>query len=155
MANEITGLVDDLNKSILDDRKFRVALSTTLSVHKPRIFQQGLAADGSPIGTYSTKPASISKKRQSRQTGHTYFKGGYSQYHGEIGKGSSKVILDNFGVMKADYGLQGSNGDYGFGFQNDFNADKSVWNEDHFKKPIFQLSEQEINLFADTLNAQL
>lgn len=155
MADEITGLVDDLNKSINDDRKFRVALTTTLAVHKPRIFQNGQAADGSAIGTYSKATASISKKNQARQTGHTYFKGGYAQYHGEIGKGSSKVILDNFGVMKADYGLQGSNGDYGFGFQNDFNADKSVWNEDHFKKPIFQLSEQEIKLFADTLNAQL
>lgn len=155
MANEITGLVDDLNKSIRDDRKLRVALVTTLSRHKARIFEQGLAANGSQIGKYSTTPASISKKRQARQTGHTYFAGGYSQYKSEIGKNPGRVILRDSDQMYADYGLQGSSGDYGFGFQNDFNADKSVWNEEHFNKDIFQLSEQEFKVFADTYNAQL
>lgn len=155
VASEITGIVADLEKAILDDRRTRVALSTTLAIHKRRIFEEGKAANGSEIGKYSTKPASISKKKQARQTGHTYFPGGYSQYKKEVGKNPGKVILRDSDQMYTDYGLRGSAGDYGFGFQNDFNTDKSVWNEDHFNKDIFQLSEQEMEVFTNTYNAQL
>lgn len=155
MANEITGLVDKVNAAVRADKNLRIALITTLAEHKNRIFSKGQAADGSQIGTYSTKPASISKSRQAKKTDQSYFPGGYAQYKRVIGKNPGYVILRDSDQMYADYGLQGSAGNYGFGFTNQFNADKSGWNEEHFDKEVFQLSQKEIDLVANVLNAQI
>lgn len=152
VADEITGLVNRVNRAVLDDRNLRVALTTTLSEHKARIFQRGKAADESQIGTYSTVPASISKKNQAKNTGKTYFKRGYAEYKSAIGKNPGYVILRDKDQMMSDYGLQGSAGEYGFGFQNQFNADKSGWNEDHFDKSIFALSEKEGDIVINVLS---
>lgn len=152
VADEITGLVNRVNQAVRDDRNLRTALITTLAEHKTRIFQQGKAADDSQIGVYSTKPASISKKNQAKNTGQTYFKRGYAEYKSAIGKNPGFVILRDKDQMMADYGLQGSTGEYGFGFQNQFNADKSGWNEDHFDKSIFALSEKEGEVLISVLS---
>ena len=151
MANELSILVSKVNKAILDERNVRVALTTVLAVHKPRIFEKGLAANGSQIGTYSTKPASISKKSQARQTGQTYFKGGYAE--SSVGKNPGFVILRNSDQMYQDYGVQSIGGKLGIGFTNQFNADKSGWNEEHFNKDIFQLNESEGEVFAKVMKA--
>lgn len=151
MANELVLLVDRVNKAILDDRNIRTAFTSVLAIHKPRIFEKGLAANGSKIGTYSTITASISKKRQARATGKTYFKGGYAEYKRDVGKNPGYVILRDSDQMYADYGVQGSNGNWGIGFTNQFNANKSGWNEEHFNKDIFKLNDNEAQVFKNVM----
>ena len=155
VANEITILVDRVNKAILDDRNIRTALTSTLAVHKQRIFVQGKAANGSLIGKYSTKPASILKARQARNTGTTYFKGGYAEYKSSVGKNPGFVILRDTDQMYADYGVQGSSGKWGLGFTNQFNANKSGWVEEHFNKDIFKLTDEEAQIFKNVMIAAI
>lgn len=133
----------------------RTALTTVLAIHKPRIFESGQDAKKQKIGTYSTKPISISKNAQSRNTGKTYFKGGYSEYKSAVGKNPGFVNLRNTDQMQMDYQLIVDGDKYGFGFQNNTNFNKSQWLQDKYDKDIFDLTDQEINIFADTLKAQI
>jgi hypothetical protein len=149
VANEFTDLIKRINNAALSDRNLRTSLSTTLAVHKPRIFKDGFDAAGVQIGTYSTRPISIAKNKQARNTGRTYFKGGYAEYHGAIGKGSDRVNLRATDQMMMDYGLQGGAGDYGFGFQNSDNYEKSQWMENKYQKEIFDISKNELEVLAD------
>lgn len=151
MANEFNDLITRINRAIKSDRNLRIALSTTLAIHKPRIFQQGFDSKGVKIGTYSTKPASISKKQQARDTGRTYFKGGYAEYKRAVGKNPGYVVLRNTDQMMMDYGIQGSGLSYGFGFQNRENYNKSQWMQDKYFKPIFDLSRHEETILTNTL----
>lgn len=133
----------------------RVALTTVLAVHKPRIFEKGTDAFNAKIGTYSTKPASISKSNQSRQTGKTYFKGGYAEYKTAIGKNPGYVNLRNTDQMMMDYGIIASGGKFGLGFQNPLNYNKSQWMQDKYDKGIFDHTDSELSLLADVLKAEL
>lgn len=155
MANNWGKLIDDINKLRRDDRGIRKALSTVLAVQKQRIFSKGQAAEGGKIGRYSKKPASISRKNQARQTGHSYFAGGYAQYKSKIGKNPGFVNLRNTDQMMMDYTLQILGNDtYGFGFSNEFNFDKSQWAEEHFDKNIFDESRAEGDLMEKILIAE-
>lgn len=133
------------------DRILRTALTTVLAIHKPRIFEQGFDAKGVKIGTYSTKPISISKQNQARAIGKTYFKGGYSEYKTAVGKNPGYVNLRNTDQMAGDYGLIGSGLSWGFGFQNSENYNKSQWMQDKYQKTIFDISGYEEGILADTL----
>lgn len=155
MANEYVNLINKINLAIRSDQTMRKALTTVMAVHKPRIFEKGLAEDGSKIGTYGTNPISISKKNQARDTGKTYFSGGYAEYKKDIGKNPGYVILRNKDQMYADYGIVQSGGQFGFGFQNTVNADKSGWMETKYDKEIFQLTDKEVDLLGDVLVFEL
>lgn len=155
VANEIKGLVDRIINATREEKFKRVALTTTLAIQKPRIFQSGEDSKGSQIGTYGTKPISISKKNQARNTGKTYFPGGYAEYHGAIGKGSDKVNLRNTDQMMQDYGLIQNGQDFGFGFQNNINAEKSGWMTEKYNKEIFAVSDKELEVMINTYLAQL
>lgn len=133
----------------------RTALSTVLAIHKPRIFEKGEDAKSSKIGTYSTKPISISKKSQARNTGKTHFKGGYAEYKSAIGKNPGHVNFRNTDQMQMDYGLIVNGDKFGFGFQNNENYKKSEWLQDKYDKDVFQLTDKEIDVLADTLKAQV
>jgi len=141
-------LISQLNKMIINDRAGIAAVNSVLAQQKKRIFQQGKASNNTKIGNYSTEPISISKKNQSRNTGKTYFKGGYRQYKSLTGKGSSTVNLRNTDQMMMDLGTTVvKKGQYGIGFSNQFNADKAEWNEERFKKEIFATTSGEDNTF--------
>lgn len=155
VANEIKATVDRLNNAIRNEKFKRVALTTTLAIQKPRIFQSGQDSKGAQIGVYGKNPISISKKNQARNTGKTYFPGGYSEYHGAIGKGSDKVVLRNTDQMMNDYGLVQSGQEFGFGFQNTINAEKSGWLQDKYQKEIFAVSDRELDVMIDTYLAQV
>lgn len=142
-------LLRGLNEVTRDSKIVRTSLTSVLPVHKKRIFEQGSATSGARIGTYGTKKISIAKKNQARNTGHTVFPGGYAQYKSEVGKNPGFVNLDNTSQMKQDYGMQVSGKDVAFGFQNSFNAQKSGWMEDKYKKDIFALTDKENSLFVD------
>ena len=152
MATGWDGLINDLNRVIKNDRAIRTALTSVLPVHKKRIFDLGRDATGSIIGLYGINPISISKKNQARQTGHTYFKGGYAQYKKEIGKNPGFVNLRNTDQMQIDYGLMflGNNA-FGYGFTNSTNYKKSQWLQEKYDKDIFILSDVEKDLISDTM----
>lgn len=149
--DELKKFVEKVNRAIRSPGPKKIALTTTLAKHKPRIFEQGQDDSGAKIGTYSNNPISISSKNQARNTGQTYFPGGYAQYKSAVGKNPGYVILRNTDQMYADYGLIQNGDEFGFGFQNDFNADKSGWMEDKYDKEIFSLSDDELNVFVNVL----
>lgn len=155
MANEFTTLIQKINNTVRSDRNLRVALSSILAIHKQRIFSEGFDGRGQKIGTYSTKPTTISKTQQARQTGKTDFKGGYAEYKRAIGKNPGYVILRNTDQMMMDYGLVGSGGNYGFGFQNSINYQKSQWLQNKYQKDIFDTSKHELETLADIVVQQL
>lgn len=151
MANEYTDLINKINQAARSERNLKIALTSTLATHKPRIFQQGFDAKGAKIGTYSTNPISISKKNQARATGKTYFKGGYAEYKRAVGRNPGFVVLRNTDQMYMDYGIVGSGLDLGFGFQNSENYNKSQWMEQKYVKPIFELSRNEETVLTNVL----
>lgn len=149
-------LISDLNKLLKNDRVMIAATNSVLAEQKKRIFQQGKASNEQRIGVYSTNPISISRKSQSRNTGKTYFKGGYKQYKSLSGKNSNFVTLDNTGQMKMDLStFVLGKGEYGIGFNNDFNSDKRDWMEEKYGKDIFSTTSKEDNLFERVVLSQL
>jgi hypothetical protein len=155
VANELIWLIDRINNAIQSERTMRIAVSSVLARHKPRIFEKGLDGSGAKIGTYKTNPISISKKNQAKQTGKTYFKGGYAEYKSDIGKNPGFVNLRNTDQMMNDYGLVLSGGKFGLGFQNNTNYDKSQWMQDKYDKSIFDHTQDELDLLADVLTAEI
>lgn len=151
MADTLQSVIDRINQAVRDSRPLRTAITTVLAVHKPRIFEQGLAGDGSKIGTYSTVPSSISKKQQAKNTGKTYFKGGYAEYKTAIGKNPGFVNLVNTGQMQADYGIIAAGNKFGLGFNNPHNANKSQWMQDKYDKQIFDHTNSELEIMATVL----
>ena len=91
-----------------------------------RIFNQGKAADGSGIGTYSD---------------------GYLKTRAKRGLSGSKVILisGEFQTgMKDDWSVINTGNKVGLGFKNDFNGDKSEWVEETYSKVIFDHTTAEL-----------
>lgn len=155
MANELIGTIDKLNSAIRSERVMRIALSSVLAIHKPRIFEKGRDGSDAKIGTYSTNPISIAKKNQARNTGKTYFKAGYAEYKKDIGKNPGFVNLRNTDQMMQDYGLIINGSSYGFGFQNKLNYDKSQWMQTKYAKDIFDNDSKELDVLADVLVYEL
>jgi hypothetical protein len=155
VANEFTGLIAKINNAVRNDQNLRLALSTILAIHKQRIFSGGFDGRGVKIGTYSTKPISIAKSQQARNTGKTFFKGGYAEYKRAVGKNPGFVNLRNTDQMMMDYGLIGSNGSYGFGFQNSANYQKMQALQNKYQKDIADISKNEIERLADIVTDQL
>lgn len=149
-------LINDINKLLQNDRIMIAAVNSVLVEQKKRIFQQGKASSEQKIGTYSTKPISISRKNQSRNTGKTYFKNGYREYKGLTGKGNNFVNLNNTGQMMMDLStfVLGKN-EYGIGFNNVFNSDKRDWMEEKYRKDIFSTTLKEDNLFDRVIQFEL
>ncbi len=142
---------------MLQNQKVYVAATNTvLAAQKRRIFQEGKDSVQSKIGTYSTNHISISKKNQAKQTGQTYFKGGYREYKSLLGKGASFVNLRNTDQMMFDLStIVVSKNEFGIGFQNEFNADKAGWAETKYNKKIFETTNQEDELFVGVVNFEI
>jgi hypothetical protein len=133
-VDDLLKIVERVNKAIRSDKSKRTALTTTLAINKQRIFVNGLDANGSKIGTYSKK---------------------YGEYKSKLGRNPGYVNLTNTGQMFADYGLIVNGDTYGFGFQNDFNFNKSQWAQDKYEKEIFELSDKELDVFVDVYLEEL
>lgn len=117
----------------------KVTQRVLFSVHTDtdkRIFRNGRDANGSSLGQYSdgymrTRKKGVLYVRKGVKRNITYPSG-------------RKVILQATTAMNNDYTfLVLQNGNYGSGFNNDFNADKSEWVESTYKKPIFKLTKAE------------
>lgn len=154
-ADELLNIAKKVEQAIRSVKVRKIALTTVLAVHKPRIFEKGEAQDGSKIGTYSTNPISIAKSQQARNTGRSRFPGGYSEYKTAVGKNPGYVNMRNTDQMMGDYGLIQSGDAYAFGFQNEANAAKSGYMTDKYQKEIFHLSDKEVELLGEILMAEL
>jgi hypothetical protein len=154
VAKEIDDLIQRINKAVRSDKAMRTALTTVMAKHKPRVFESGQDARNSKIGTYSTKPISISKKNQARNTGKTYFAGGYAEYKNAIGKGGT-VNFRNTDQMQMDYQIIAQGGQFAFGFQNPENWNKSQWLQDKYDKDVFDLTDDELNILGDVHKAEV
>lgn len=156
MTDEFTVMISELNQLTKTDRAIRTALNSVLAEQKRRIFSTGNDAANAQIGTYSTKAISIAKSDQAKNTGKTYFAGGYAEYKTLIGRNPGRVILRNTDQMMMDYGVLVLGGDkYGLGFQNDVNGDKSEWMEEKYKKEIFAESDFEGQIMENVLFQEL
>jgi hypothetical protein len=155
VANELKNLIDKINIAVRDEKIKRVALTTVLAIQKPRIFEKGLDDNGAQIGTYGSNPISISKKNQARNTGKTYFKGGYAEYKSAIGKNQGYVNLRNTDQMMMDYGVIFNGSETGLGFQNPLNANKAGWMQEKYNKEMFFLSDKEVDVIGNVIVQQL
>lgn len=155
MAAELKAFVDKVNEAIRSEKVMRTAISTVLAIHKPRIFEKGLDASGVKIGTYSSNPISIARSKQARNTGQTYFPGGYAEYKSAVGKNPGYVILRNTDQMMVDYGIRQTGADFGLGFQNTENFNKSMWMQDKYDKQIFDHTDKELDVLAQVLEREI
>jgi hypothetical protein len=156
---------------------------------KHRIHEEGKAADGSEIGTYSKgyikvrtgNYDDIKRKNGDYYSGGAKYKRGAkkgdfkekkSQEKSEAGvfsrgprkgqprpvynrKNENGVILSLTRQMEKD--MDATNpipieGGYGIGFTNDFNYDKSQWNDKRYGKTVYDLTEKEEQLMNDIID---
>ena len=106
-----------------------------LTVHQQatmRIFDQGKDANNQPIGVYTQ---AYIKQRQRKGLGS-----------------SRKVVLEFTGQMRNDFSLVQDGDSVGSGFNNPFNAKKSDWVESTYKKEIFNLTKNEVELLENLLD---
>jgi hypothetical protein len=155
VAAELTNLHKKVMDIALRGEVLRIAVTSTFAVHKPRIFEKGMSQKQGKIGKYGTNPISISKSRQAKQTGKTYFKGGYAEYKSAIGKNPGFVNLTNTGQMMADYGVIQKGKDLAYGFQNRENFEKVGWMEDKYDKDIFKVNDDELKIFNRVMDAEI
>jgi hypothetical protein len=156
VANEWDIVIRKVNDALKTDKAIRTGITTVLAVQKQRIFTQGEDQKDSKIGTYSTKPTSISKKNQARQTGKTYFPGGYAEYKSAIGKNPGYVNLQNTSQMYMDYSFHILGADtYGLGFNNELNYQKAQWAQQKYGKEIFFQSEKEAQILTKIIEEEI
>jgi hypothetical protein len=149
-------LIAQVNRIINAEKAGIAAVNSVLVLQKKRIFKDGKASNESKIGTYSTTPISIGKKQQAKNTGKTYFKGGYREYKSLLGKGSSTVNLRNTDQTMMDLGTTiVAKNQYGIGFNNQFNADKMTWAEEKYGKEISSTTTKEDNAFIKVFEFEI
>lgn len=139
----------------------RAVSLSMLGVVKKRIHTDGIASDGSPIGTYSPGYMAVrtgifksnkkitkgKHKGDTRPTG-VFTKGkdkggARPQYHRT---GDPKVILSLTRQMENDFGVVDDGTYVGLGFQNQENYNKSQYCEATYQKPIYDLMATELQL---------
>ncbi len=126
------------------DSLLRTISEAMLGETRQRIHNFGERADGSPIGTYSPE---YMKLRTGSYSTNKYTKGkNKGQTRPKYNATSdTKVIFSLTGQMQNDYQIIAiSDTEYGLGFTNSVDANKSVWLAERFGNDIWALSESEL-----------
>lgn len=135
--DDILNIVRKVTEAIHSVKIRRTALSTTLAVHKPRIFEQGKTESGGKIGTYSKK---------------------YGEYKSKKGKNPGYVNFRDTDQLMGDYGVIIQGDQYAFGFQNPTNAEKAGFLSERYGD-VFHASDSEVDVLltvlADELNKSI
>ncbi len=136
VGKDYKDLLAQVNKLRGLDQALRGAMSTLLAEQKERIFTQGKASNNSRIGKYSE---------------------GYLKKRRKAGKGRTAYVVLRFtNQMQFDYQvIKLGKGEYGLGFQNAHNYDKSVWAEERYKKEIFAETNKESKLVEGIILAYI
>ncbi len=123
-AQDLNNLIKKTKALNLRDKVIRRVLQTVHVMTDQRIFRDGIDANGKLIGTYSE-----GYQKTRRRKNYPI---------------SRKVILQATSQMVNDYKfLVLPDGNFGSGFSNTKNFDKSFWVEDTYDKPIFELTDSE------------
>lgn len=97
-----------------------------------RIHIDGVAADGTTIGTYNKDYLSLRQRKFSRSN-------------------DSKIIVSLTRQLENDWNVIATDQGYGIGFLNSHNFDKARWVEANKGKKIFSLSAPEQQYVNDTV----
>ena len=165
-TEKINQLEDVIVKSIPEAKE--IALNTLLGAFSRRIFNDGKASDNSKIGEYSTKPMFVGRKGWIRaDAAEAFFKekhewrkvntkkgkktlalleGGYKHFRELNGLQTDFVNLEyttdlKFSIIVGEY-----NGQKVLGFNSDEQFLKAQGLEKHFKKIIFEPTQEEMEL---------
>jgi len=145
-ANQVLDVLEQDLKSLSGEQADKIMreIAQALTAHMVvRVHQDGKAADGSKIGTYSPEYMKI----RTGQTNQTKDKGKARKKYNRTS--DTTVILSLTRQMEMDLTTCEQNpakiaNGYAIGYQNNFNYDKAIWNEDRYNKKILtQLSKEE------------
>jgi hypothetical protein len=132
-VDELLNISIKVANGVKSDRIRRIALSTTLAIQKPRIFDKGQNEDGGQIGKYSKK---------------------YGEKKSKLGRNPGYVNLRLSDQLMNDYGMTIQGEQYTFGFQNAANGQKAGFLTDRYGD-VFHVSNQELEVFATVLSDEL
>ena len=118
--------INNINDIIKTDKLERSVFGSVHANILDRIFSKGLDAKNTSIGRYSKGYLK------------TRIKNNWTA--------SKKVILQFSGQMKNDFSLIKQGRQWGSGFKNSKNGNKSIWVEDTYDKAIFAPTKKEIKL---------
>lgn len=142
---------------------FREVAFQVISMLRQRIHVDGLAADGTQIGTYSPEymkvrsgnygntpkvsrgPNKGQKRKGSSGTITRGERAGQPRPNYGFPAGDSKVILVLTGQLERDYAvLPGEKGGWGIGFLNAHNFEKATWNNERYGHVVWDLTDEEL-----------
>jgi hypothetical protein len=134
---ELENLIDTFNDKVIEDKITRAAIQTTHVGLVDRIFSQGRDANGKDLGEYSESYYQFRRKKYNRT--------------------NRDVNLQATGQMKNDFTPLKILGDgqYGSGFNNSANAEKSYAVESHYNTSIFELSDDEEKKLQENFEFEL
>lgn len=131
---EVTGNIEEKIKKLGDKEYIPRTLSFDLiDLMTKRIHIDGVAADGSQIGTYNKDYLSLRKRKFNRSA-------------------DSKIIVSLTRQLENDWNVIATDDGYGIGFLNSHNFDKARWVEQNKGKKIFSLSATEQQYVNDTVD---
>lgn len=119
---------------ILDtDPLLRIVASSMTAVMRKRVHEDGKAADGADIGTYSEDYMNTRRKNNRTE--------------------DRKIILSLTRQMENDMMPLPTSGGWGIGYSNPFNYEKAIWNEKRENQKILTaLSKEEDQQVTDIVN---
>lgn len=150
----------------------RTIATTLRPIMRERIHVEGQAKDG-VIGTYSTKETYINTGKTSGRTLQgvgktgkttfadgrkhvtTYFAQGYGQFKKAIGRAGDKVNLFLSGELANNFTVIGIGNVFGLGWNDDKLYLRALALEKKYQKPIWDVTEEEENIVAETADTEL
>lgn len=164
------GLIASL-KTLANKQTTTLVVATSLvGVMRTRIHEEGKDSEGGQIGTYSKGYMSV--RTGQFKTNSTATKGkskGQLRGTGVFTKGKdkgsprpvynrtaeTKVILSLTRQQESDWSVVEVKNQYGIGYKNPLNFQKSQWEEETYKKKIFDLTTEEQALADETINTYI
>jgi hypothetical protein len=146
------------------DQLLRTVALAVLPELKKRVHVEGKDSSGAQIGTYSPGYMKLrtgnygnadrfsrgAKKGQVKNSGVSTSTGkARPNYHRSA---DDKVILSLTRQMENDLSVMPAGSGYGIGYNNPFNYQKSQWNEETYKKDIWELTQEERDLAIRVAN---
>ena len=133
---DLSELIRKTKRLAIHDKVTQRVLASIHEMTDKRIFKEGRSASGKALGTYSKG------YQRTRKKGVLYVRKGVKRNN--TYPSITKIILQATSQMNNDYVfLVLPDGNYGSGFNNEKNFDKSEWVESTYKKPIFKLTRAE------------
>jgi len=167
IQGSLNGLISKL-QNLADKPAVTLVVATSLvGAMRTRIHEEGKDSAGGQIGTYSKGYMGV--RTGQFKTNSTVTKGknkGQLRGTGVFTKGKdkgsprpvynrtaeTKVVLSLTRQQESDWSVIEVNNQYGIGYKNTLNFQKSQWEEETYKKKIFDLTKDEQLLADETIN---